>query len=266
MVAGLNRLAIVLGTARHGWTRATVTTRDYLDRETASSLSLTGHTTLTGTTTYDSVTGAVTASTGNGVTETFTYDTWGRVRTATDGAGNTSTTTYDVAGRVKTFSDGKGTYEYTYDGLDASGKKERRGLTTKVDLGYASGTTDEVKGAYDRSGSLVQQDLPDGYQMTWIRNLAGEATALSYVRGSTPVVSFTQTYDHLGRVRTAVGPAGARTYTYDDRARLVQVDDQQNATGCTTRKYTFTGDSNRTKLVHYGPGSGGVCQRHPRRR
>lgn len=244
-----------------GWTRATVTTRDYLDRETASGLSLTGHTTLMGTTAYDPVTGAVTASTSNGVTETFTYDTWGRVRTATDGAGNTSTTTYDVAGRVKTFSDGKGTYEYTYDGLDASDKKERRGLTTKVDLGYASGETiDVVRGAYDRGGNMVGQDLPDGYKMTWTRNIAGEAMALSYTRGGMPVVSFTQTYDHLGRVRTAVGPAGSRLYKYDDRARLVQVDDRQNVTGCTTRKYTFTGDSNRAKLVHYGPNGDGACQ------
>lgn len=246
--------------ASDGWTRGTVTTRDYLDRETASSLSLTGHATQTGTTTYDSVTGEVTTSSGNGVTEAFTYDSWGRLRTATDGTGNTSATTYDIAGRVKTFDAGKGVYAYTYDGTDALGKVERRGLTTKVDLGYAGGEADVVTGAYDRSGSLVRQNLPDGYQMSWARNLTGEATALSYAKEGTPVVSFTQAYDHLGRVRTAVGPAGARTYRYDDGARLVQVDDQQNTTGCSTRKYTFTGDSNRTKLVHYGPDGDGGCQ------
>ena len=242
------------------WTRATVTSRDYLDRETASSTSLTGHTTLTSTTTYDPTTGLVTASTGNGVTEAFTYDTWGRIRTATDGTGNTATTAYDTAGRVKTFNDGKGTYTYTYDGTDALGKAERRGLATKIDLGYASGAADEVKGAYDRSGSLARQDLPDGYQMTWTRNVAGQATALTYTKTGESVMSFAQTYDHLGRVRTAAGPAGSRTYRYDDRARLIQVNDQVTATGCATRKYTFAGDSNRTQLVHYGPDAGGGCQ------
>lgn len=243
-----------------GWARVGVTTRDYLDRETASSLSLTGHATLTGTTAYDPVTGAVTASSGSGVTEAFTYDTWGRVRTATDGTGNTATAAYDTAGRVGTFNDGKGTYTYTYNGTDALGRTERRGLVTKVDLGYATGAADEVKGAYDRGGNLVRQDLPDGYQMTWTRNLAGEATALSYTKAGTSVVSFAHTYDHLGMPRTAVGPAGSRTYRYDDRTRLVQVDDLMTAVGCTTRKYTFTGDSNRTHLTHYGQNAAGGCQ------
>ena len=242
------------------WTRATVTTRDYLDRETGSSTSLTGHPTLTGTTDYDPTTGLVTASTGNGVTEAFTYDSWGRVRTATDGTGNTATTAYDTAGRVKTLNDGKGIYTYAYDGTDAFGKAERRGLTTRVDLGYASGTADEVAGAYDRSGSLMRQDLPDGYQMTWTRNLIGEATGLNYAKSGIAVATFTQTYDHLGRVRTATGPAGSRAYKYDDRERLVQVEDLVIAAGGATRKYIFTGDSNRTQLIHYGPNGDGGCQ------
>lgn len=243
-----------------GWVRATVTARDYLDREVAGSVSLTNHDTLASTTIYHPITGLVAASTANGVTEESTYDSWGRVLTATDGTGNTATTTYDSAGRVKTFDDGKGTYAYTYDGTDVMGRTERRGLTTKVDLGYASGAVDEVRGAYDRGGSLVRQDLPDGHQMNWTRNVAGSVTVLTYTRAGAPVASFAQTYDHLGRVRTAMGPAGSRTYRYDDRARLVQVDDQVAGVGCTIRKYAFTGDSNRTKLIHYGPDGDGGCQ------
>lgn len=36
-----------------------------------------------------------------------------------------------IDGQVKTRSDGKGTYTYTYDGTDAAGKAEHRGLLAK---------------------------------------------------------------------------------------------------------------------------------------
>ena len=238
-------------------TRATVTTRDYLDRETSSSVSLAGHDTIASTTSYDPTTGAVTATTSNGMTEEFTYDTWARTRTTTDGNGNTATTTYDTAGRTATSHDGKGTYTYTYDS-----PSEHRGLTTAIDLGYASGDTDQITGSYDTAGNLIHQTMPGGWQMDWTRNLAGQPTSLAYTKDGVPEMgmAFTQTYDHLGRVRTATSPAGARSYRYDDRARLIEVRDHHAMTGCTTRQYTFTGDSNRTKLTSYGPDGDGACQ------
>ena len=190
-------------------------------------------------------------------------DTWGRTLTATDGTGNTATTTYDGAGRTKTFNDGKGVFTYTYDGTDNLGKVERRGLTTKIDLGYATGDSDTITGSYDPAGNLVRQVLPDSYEQTWVRNLAGQATAMTYTQtvagAPVPILGFTQTYDHLGRVITATGPAGSRSYSYDDRARLVRVHDT-GTEGCTTRNYTFTGDSNRTSLTRYAPSGDGACQ------
>jgi len=245
------------------WTRATVTGFDYLGRESSSSTGLTDHTTISGTTSYNTTTGAVTSTTRGGVTEDFTYDSWGRKLTATDGTGNTATTTYDTAGRTKTFNDGKGVYTYTYDGTDLLGKVEHRGLTTKIDLGYSDGNTDQVAGAYDAAGALVKETLPDGYTQQWTRNLAGQATAMSYTQTTdgvtTPVLGFTQTYDHLGRVVQATGPAGTQRYTYDDRARLSKVQDT-GTEGCITRVYGFTGDSNRTSLTSYGPDAEGGCQ------
>ncbi len=74
-----------------------------------------------------------------------------------------------------------------------------------------------------------------------------------------PILGFSQTYDHLGRVNTATGPAGSRTYNYDDRARLTRVQDT-GTEGCTTRSYSFTGDSNRTSLTSYAPDGDGACQ------
>ncbi len=244
-------------------TRATVTGYDYQGRETSGSTSLTGHTTISGTTSYHATTDAVTTTTRGGLTESFTYDTWGRELTSTDGTGNTATTTYDTAGRTKTYNDGRGTYTYTYDGTDNQGRTEHRGLTTKIDLGYATGDTDQITGAYDTAGDLINQALPDGYTQTWTRNLAGQPTASSYAQttgGTTiPVLGFTQTYDHLGRVVTGTGPAGSRRYTYDDRARLTKVQDTGTA-GCTSRRYTFEGDSNRTSLTTYAANATGGCQ------
>ncbi len=245
------------------WTRASVTGYDYVGRETSSSTALTDHTTISGTIGYDTITGAVTSTTRGGVTEAFSYDTWGRTLTSTDGAGNTATTSYDTAGRTKTASDGKGTYTYTWDGTDTLGNIEHRGLATRIDLGYAAGDTDVVAGAYDAAGGLVQQVLPGGYAQAWTRNLAGQPTAMAYTQTvggtTTPILGFTQTHDHLGRVMVATGPAGSQHYSYDDRARLTEVQDT-GTEGCTTRVYGFTGDSNRTALATYAPDADGGCQ------
>lgn len=245
------------------WTRASVTGYDYVGREASSSTALTDHTTISGTVGYDTITGAVTSTTRGGVTEAFSYDTWGRALTSTDGTGNTATTSYDTAGRTKTASDGKGTYTYTYDGTDTLGNIEHRGLATRIDLGYATGDTDVVAGAYDPAGGLVQQVLPGGYAQAWTRNLAGQATAMAYTQTvggtTTPILGFTQTHDHLGQVVAATGPAGSQQYSYDDRARLSKVQDT-GTEGCTTRVYGFTGDSNRTSLATYAPDADGGCQ------
>jgi RHS repeat-associated protein len=245
------------------WTRATTTGYDYVGRATNTAVSLTDHPTITGATSYDPATGAVTSSAGNGATEYYTYDAWGRTLTATDGTGNTATTTYNTAGQVATFNDGKGTYTYTYDGTDNQGRVEHRGLTTAADLGYTTGTGDAITSAYDTRGNLTHQQLPDGYATTTSYNAVGQPTSLAYTHAAggttTPVLGFSQTYDHLGRVVTASSPASSRTYTYDDRARLTDVRDTTTS-GCTTRSYAFTGDSNRTQKTTYNPDAAGNCQ------
>jgi RHS repeat-associated protein len=146
---------------------------------------------------------------------------------------------------------------------DITPDRSNTNLPTDPDLGYASGDTDVVTGAYDAAGGLIRQVLPGGYAMSWVRNLAGQPTSLAYSQtvGSvtTPVMGFSQTYDHLGRVVTATGPGGTQRYSYDDRARLSKAEDIGPA-GCLTRSYSFTGDSNRTSLKTYSPGSGGACQ------
>ncbi len=73
------------------------------------------------------------------------------------------------------------------------------------------------------------------------------------------LIGFSSGVDNDGRVRTMQSPASQQTYTYDDRDRLKKVKDTANGL-CTTRAYTFSGDSDRTNLKTYGPGGAGACQ------
>ena len=55
---------------------------------------------------------------------------------------DTPSTAYDSAGRVASVNDSKGVTTYGYDGTDAAGKSEHRGLVTslKVTRGGSAGT------------------------------------------------------------------------------------------------------------------------------
>lgn len=258
-------------------TRTSTTEVDKAERPTSTVLSLGGDITTT-TFAYDSDTGLPSQITGRGKTQTAHYDSWGRVRTQADGTGNTATTAYDNAGRVASVDDGKGVYTYSYNADDAYGRAERRGLVTSVDLGYASGSSDVIRGAYDAAGALTMQVFPGGTTVTSATDAAGNHTQLNYTNGgadAASLVGYSQSFDHLGRVREASGPARSVVYDYDKRSRLTRVresvllgvdieDDTAGTDGeqgnCTTRRYAFTADSNRASLTTYGPAADGTCQ------
>ena len=207
---------------------------------------------------YSPTTGALTSTTAGGSTMTTTYDNWGRPLTQSDGTGNTSTTTYDVVGRTKTFDDGKGTYTYTYDGTDAAGKSEHRGLVTRVDVGLATGP-DEFQVASNADGNPYLTVYPNGINATTSLDSAGGETALKYTSGTgAELFAFSNTLDSDSRVRFAASPGSSQTYTYDDRDRLSKVEDTVNAQ-CTTRVYGVSLDSDRTSLATSGPDTGGTC-------
>ncbi len=207
---------------------------------------------------YSSTTGALTSVGAGGSTMTTTYDSWGRALTQTDGRGNTGTTTYDTVGRVKTFDDGKGTYTYTYDGTDAAGKEERRGIVTKIDVGLPSGP-DEFQLASNADGNAYLTVYPNGIKATTTMDTVGADTALRYQTSSgAELFAFSNTMDANSRVRFSASPGSSQSYTYDDRDRLAKVEDTVNGQ-CTTRAYGFSLDSNRTSLATSTPGTDGVC-------
>jgi RHS repeat-associated protein len=268
-------------------TRTTTSTYRADGAATGSSVTASGVTgsTAIGATTlgYDSATGlpstmTTAAAGGNpGGTITTGYDTWGRQITYTPTSGETTTTNYDASGEVSSVVDPKGTTSYTYDGTDAAGKSEHRGLVTKISITRPGTSAVEVTGAYDNSGSLTLQKLLGGITQRTTYDTAGEPTALSYsgpadivdpdtgaVTGTNPDapwLGWSQDKDALGRVRRDWTPLGAaftgdtqagasatgfaRDYTYDRAARLVRVKDQTvpiaNAGAGTTNPDDTTG-------------------------
>ncbi|NMM22186.1 MAG: DNRLRE domain-containing protein, partial [Phycicoccus sp.] len=163
-----------------------------------------------------------------------TYDLWGRQLTYTSDLGEIATTTYDAAGRVGSVADAKGTTTYGYDGTDAAGKSERRGLATSLTITRA-GTAGTLvfSGAYDGDGKLVTQKLPGAITATNSYDEAGEPAGLAYSGQVTPVtqstdpdtfevtyipgtpladqpwLAWSQTNDATGRVRRETTGVGA---------------------------------------------------------
>jgi RHS repeat-associated protein len=255
------------------------------------------------TTTYDAASGQPTVVTAknadNTIAGTITtgYDTWGR-QTSYQPSGDAATATaYNAAGDVATVTDPNGTTSYTYDGTDANGKTEHRGIVTKVDVTTA-GSTWTSTGAYDPDGTLITQKLPGGITQNNAIDNAGEPSSLSYTGqvtttnsdGSTtvdpngPWLSWSLQNDVSGRVTHEWTPDGNaftttsggaipydRHYTYDNAGRLTQVNDRTaaasgvdvedpaQAPACVTRTYGFDANDNRLTKSTAPAAADGSC-------
>ncbi|MFI7423707.1 RHS repeat-associated core domain-containing protein [Nonomuraea sp. NPDC049684] len=245
------------GTAR----RTTTVSYDAAGRSVKSALTVTpategGSATPEITFTYDPSTGLRTQASDGKATVTSGFDSLGRVTTSTDADGNTSTTTYTLDGLTASVGDGKGVTTYTYDGTDALGKAERRGLITKIDTGGSAGV---FTGAHDADGRLVTQGLPNGLTATSRYDAADNAVGLTYAKSGTTWLSFSALPDADGRVAQQSGPKASRqNYTYDAAGRLTKVADNYGTT-CTTRVYAFSAGTNRINLSTYPGDDDGAC-------
>ncbi|GIH25507.1 hypothetical protein Aph01nite_38170 [Acrocarpospora phusangensis] len=207
------------------------------------------------TVTYDAATGLLTQVSAGGASITTGYDTLGRVISKTDADTGSAAITYDAYGRVATTNDGKGLYAYTYDGTDAAGKAERRGLVTGVNAGSPGTFT----GAYSPDGRLLTRTFPGGLVSTSRFDNAGKEVVLTYAKSGSTWLAFTALPDADGRVRQNTGPSGSvQSYEYDGGGRLSAVKDIYAST-CVTRLYGFNLNSNRTSLTTYLADDDGLC-------
>jgi RHS repeat-associated protein len=153
-----------------------------------------------------------------GARTSTTYDAWGRALTSTGDVGDITTTTYVApgtpgAGNVATVADTKGTTAYSYDGTDAAGNTERRGMvTTQTVTRPGIGGALTFKAAYDADGKLVTQKLPGQVTQTTGYDAAGEPESLTYSGTVQPVRQSVDTNgdpieDENGPVYEADGPA-----------------------------------------------------------
>jgi len=271
-----------------GVTRTTTTGYDPAGRQTSSSVATTGlpdsasvPDTSYG---YDPATGLPTTTTPAGGADggaiSVGYDAWGRTSSYTTSTGTTSTS-YDAAGNPATVDTPDGTTtSYSYDGTDATGNTEHRGLITAITATNGA-TTENIDAAYDAAGNTVEQTLGGRITQHDSYDSGGNLTGRSYTGDLTSTddagvtttspdqdwLSWTQQFDALGRVTTDWTPDGAalsedttgtaatgyaRAYTYDPAGRLTQVTDQTATPGAgpvTTDGTDTTGTLNTSCVI-----------------
>lgn len=247
-------------------------------------------------TSYDPATGEITGTSSGAGNTAVTYDSWGRQLVYTNApagqVADTATTTYNAIGQVVSVIDNNGQTTYAYDGADASGAAERRGLTTAVKVKLTNGTEYTASGAYDQAGVLVSENLPGRITRRLKIDVAGQPTELSYsgqvidantsaVVDDQPWFGWTTSANGSSQVVREWTPDGAagydsslggtavasdRNYAYDRAGRLTKVEDRTGnqtsdteVVACTTRTYAFDVSGNRIAQKSHPANADGEC-------
>ncbi|GII34382.1 DNRLRE domain-containing protein [Planotetraspora mira] len=213
------------------------------------------------TTGYDPATGLTTTqSTPDGSVITTGYDSLGRVTSYTDADNNETITEYDIDGKVTLVADGKGTTTYTYDGTDAAGREEHRGLVTSMNTGMGSNPS-TFTGAYNPDGVIASQVFPNGMTATTTYDNNGADTTLTYAMSEWAApLEYAQTSSPFDQVVNQTSLLSAQDYSYDPAGRLTQVQDADASAGtCHTREYTFSLNTNRLGMSDTPDNGDGEC-------
>jgi len=210
--------------------------------------------------------------TQDGFTLNYSYDALGRMAGVSDGAGAPLVEyTYDAAGRLAREDKGNGTYStYEYDDAGRTTRLANYGSDGAVlsrfeyvydDFGMITSMT-TLEGiwtyGYDAQGQLTGVVLPDGQQITYAYDSAGNRRSVthdglikSYYTNNMDqylaVGAATYTYDADGNLSSETEEYGTRTYTYDADNRLVAATTPE---GTVTYEYDLLG--NRTATVCNG--------------
>jgi YD repeat-containing protein len=189
-------------------------------------------------------------------TVTNKYNRRGELESYTDASGDTTTYTYNEDGQVTKVKDGsdegKGEQAYTYS-------EETGELTELLDAGAGTFTA-----GYDKQGKMTSVGYPNGMTASYTYNTAGAATMLEYKKVTHCTENCTWFKDSLsssihGEALSQNSTLAGEEYTYDSAGRLTQVQETPSGEGCTTRAYTYSEDSDRTRLATSKPNGEGKC-------
>ena len=234
-------------------TSTTTTSYDTKDRATTVATSVSGLASSQSvpaiTTSYDDPTGDVTGTSSSAGSTAMTFDNWGRQLTYTNTpagqSADSSTTTYDTNGYTSSVVDNNGQTAYTYDGTDAAGLSEHRGMVTAIKVKVTGGTEYTSTGAYDQAGDLTLEKLPGNLIRRTSIDVAGEQTNLDingqginpdtgtsdpdqpWLGWATLSNAKSQIVGENTPDNTDIGASTAtdRAYSYDQAGRLTQVQD-----------------------------------------
>ncbi|WP_279354601.1 DNRLRE domain-containing protein [Frankia canadensis] len=234
-------------------TRTTTTAYDTAGRKTSAGVAVSpaadgGATVPTATYGYSPDNGQPTTTTAGGITLTTGYDTWGLVTSQTDADGNTTSTGYDIDGQTSTVNDGKGVYTYTYDG-----STEHRGVVTSLNVGAGSAPS-TFTATYNGDGKVATETYPNGLVATSQYDNTASPTALTYAKSGTIWLGYSEIDNINGQGRIVGTPNQGIEYLYDPSGRLTLARDVRAASGaqtCTSRRYAYDLDSNRTAETSY---------------
>lgn len=178
----------------------------------------------------------------DGAAESFAYDTAGNLDHKVTFGGVTIQYAYDAVGRLLSRTFPGGGAGFTYTATD-----QRR---TALD---ARGTT---LYEYDARGRLKRLVYPDGRELGYGYDAAGNRTSLSATVGGTTYTT-AYAYDVLNRLERITDPNGkVTTYSYDENGNRAGVD---YANGVATR-YTYDDLNRLTDLATARAGDGAVVQ------
>ncbi len=200
--------------------------------------------------TYDSLNNLSTITFPNGTSQSYEYDAGGRVIKETDPSGRIKRFEYDYRGNITKVIDPEGNETiYTYDQSgniltqkDAENRITRyeyssNGLLTKTI--YPDGSFKSYD--YDNLYNMTSTRDPNNNIIQMQYNELKMLTKKTYPDGKEIIYTYTPT----GKINTFTDSLGTTSYTYDNRDRIIRVD---NPDGSSIR-YTYDGVGNITSTI-----------------
>ena len=210
-------------------------------------------------TVYNPTTGLVDArgesTSGTGITgakQSYTYDAWGKATSFTDENNHRTTYRYDNAARLTSTTTTQATTTITYDGTDAAGSSEHRGLvTTKTITPTTAGQVPlTYKAAYNPTGALITETMPGAISAHFTLDEAGHVSTAEYhgtltdpdtgATSTGPWLAFSQTHDIAGRTRTDIATIASSLLTTSPLEEGEAATPIEEANAAFDHRYTYT--------------------------